>query len=75
MAHKAWVKYMLYICANMPLYLCPSFQLLMFFLKVIPSVDDYATYMREIFDFDQIKKFLQEANFKILVTALNGGKV
>ena len=43
-------------------------------LQVIPSVDDYAAYMQQIFDFECIKKFIQETNFKILVTALNGGR-
>lgn len=42
--------------------------------QVIPSVDDYETYMQEIFDFETIKDYIKRKNFKVLLTALNGGK-
>ncbi|KAF2673246.1 Phosphoglucomutase, first 3 domain-containing protein [Microthyrium microscopicum] len=42
-------------------------------VEIIHSVDDYVTFMKEIFDFDLIKSFLSShSDFKVLFDALNG---
>jgi phosphoglucomutase len=42
-------------------------------VEIIHSTTDYVDYMKEIFDFDLIKKFLQEhSDFKVLFDALSG---
>ncbi|VDM18437.1 unnamed protein product, partial [Hydatigera taeniaeformis] len=47
-----------------------------FKVTIISSTEDYIKYMKEIFDFDLIKNFLNGANgkppFKVLVDGLNG---
>lgn len=50
-----------------------------FRVNIISTTKEYIDYMKEIFDFDLIKNFLNGANgkpaFKILVDGLNGGKL
>lgn len=47
-------------------------------MEVIDSVNDYAAYMKEIFDFPKIKTLIQGSGerkpFNILIDAMNGGK-
>lgn len=49
-----------------------------FTVDIIDSVNDYVAYMKEIFDFDSIKKLLQGSDgkppFQVLIDAMNGGK-
>ena len=43
-----------------------------FTVEVIDSVEDYLSLMREIFDFNAIKAYLNSGSLKILVDAMNG---
>ncbi len=43
-------------------------------VQIIDSVEDYFQLMREIFDFEALKKFFK-SGVKITVNALNGGKI
>jgi len=43
-----------------------------FSIKIIDSVDDYSSLMKEIFDFDKIKAFLASGKCKLTVNSLNG---
>lgn len=50
-----------------------------FTIEIIDSVSDYVALMKNIFDFDEIKKLIQGTTserppFQILINALNGGK-
>ena len=45
-----------------------------FVIQVIDSVDDYKSYMKEIFDFGAIKQLLTGGHMNVLVNALHGGK-
>ena len=45
-----------------------------FLVEVIDSVEDYKSYMKEIFDFAAIKELLTGNMMNILVNALHGGK-
>jgi phosphoglucomutase len=43
-------------------------------VEVIDSVDDYVAMLKEIFDFNLIKSFLQSnPSFKVLFDGLHGG--
>lgn len=48
-----------------------------FIVDIIDSVNDYLEYMKNIFDFSNIKTLLQGNNdhppFKVLINAMNGG--
>lgn len=44
-------------------------------MKVIDSVVDYAAYMEEIFDFPVLRKYIEDKDLKVLLTALNGGEI
>jgi len=44
-----------------------------FTVEVIDSVSDYLQLMKEIFDFDSIKKLLSGKEFKLLLNAMHGG--
>lgn len=50
-----------------------------FTVDVIDSVNDYVSLMKEIFDFESIKKLLQGSEarppFQVLINAMNGGNV
>lgn len=43
-----------------------------FTVEVVDPTKDYIELMKEIFDFDQIKTFLKEKNFKVLMNSLHG---
>lgn len=44
-------------------------------IEVIDGIDDYVALMKEIFNFDEIKSFLQSnKNFKVLFDGMHGGK-
>ena len=43
-----------------------------FTVEVVDPTADYVELMKEIFDFDQIKKMLKEKNFKLLINSLHG---
>ena len=43
-----------------------------FTVEVIDPTKDYVDLMKEIFDFDQIKKMLKEKKFKLLINSLHG---
>jgi phosphoglucomutase len=47
-------------------------------VEVIDSVNDYVSYMKEIFDFASIKALVQGTEqrkpFQVLIDAMNGGK-
>ena len=42
-------------------------------VEVKDSVKDYAEYMKEIFDFDAIKKLISGGSCKVLINAMHGG--
>jgi phosphoglucomutase len=44
-----------------------------FVVEVIDSVTDYLQLMKEIFDFEAIKKLLSGDKYKILLNAMHGG--
>lgn len=43
-----------------------------FTVEVIDSVEDYLTLMKDIFDFNAIKSYLNSGSLKILIDAMNG---
>merc|ERR1740123_1081506 len=43
-----------------------------FTVEVVDPTKDYIELMKEIFDFDQIKTFLKEKSFKVLMNSLHG---
>ena len=43
-----------------------------FTVEVVDPTQDYVELMKEIFDFGQIKKMIQEKNFKLLINSLHG---
>jgi len=43
-----------------------------FTVEVVDPTEDYVQLMKEIFDFDQIKSFIKEKNFKLLINSLHG---
>lgn len=76
------------ICTNIEIALneCKSYSYMItdngkfknFEIEVIDSIKDYVEYMQEIFDFEEIKHFIQtgfdgNTNLKIKVDSLNGG--
>jgi phosphoglucomutase len=44
-----------------------------FTVEVISALDDYVALMKQIFDFDAIRRLLAYPNFNCLFDSLNGG--
>lgn len=46
-----------------------------FEVEVIDSVDDYLELLKQIFDFDALKKFISRPDFKFIYDSMHGGGV
>ncbi len=42
-------------------------------VEVIDAPREYAAYMKELFDFDALRKFIARADFSIVADAMHGG--